>query len=76
MHLLWWFWASQVTLAVNNMPANERDRRDMGSIPGLGRCPGEGYGNTRHYSCLENPMDRRACEATGGLKESDRTEAT
>ena len=30
---------------------------DPGSIPGLGRSPGEGNGNTLQYSCLENPMD-------------------
>ena len=30
---------------------------DLGSIPGLGRSPGEGNGNPLHYSCLENPMD-------------------
>ena len=30
---------------------------DLGSIPGLGRSPGEGNGNTFQYSCLENPMD-------------------
>ena len=33
---------------------------DLGSIPGLGRSPGEGNGNPLQYSCLENPMDRRA----------------
>ena len=31
--------------------------RDQGSIPGLGRFPGEGNGNPLQYSCLENPMD-------------------
>ena len=31
---------------------------DPGSIPGLGRYPGEGNGNPLQYSCLENPMDR------------------
>ena len=30
---------------------------DLDSIPGLGRCPGEGNGNPLQYSCLENPMD-------------------
>ena len=30
---------------------------DPGSIPGLGRSPGEGHGNPLQYSCLENPMD-------------------
>ena len=33
---------------------------DLGSIPGLGRSPGEGNGNPLQYSCLENPMDRGA----------------
>ena len=36
---------------------------DMGSIPGLGKSPGEGHGNLLWYSCLENPMDREP----GGL---------
>ena len=31
---------------------------DPGSVPGLGRFPGEGNGNPLQYSCLENPMDR------------------
>ena len=31
---------------------------DLGSIPGLGRSPGEGNGNSLQYSRLENPMDR------------------
>ena len=35
-----------------------RDRRDSGSIPGLGRSPGGGNGNPIQYSCLENPMNR------------------
>ena len=33
---------------------------DLGSIPGLGRSPGEGNGKPLQYSCLENPMDRGA----------------
>ena len=33
---------------------------DLGSIPGLGKPPGEGNGNPFQYSCLENPMDRGA----------------
>ena len=43
---------------------------DMGSISGSGRSPGEGNGNPLQYSCLENPMDRGACQATahGGYK--------
>ena len=37
---------------------------DPGSIPGLGRSSGEGNGNPLQYSCLENPMDREAWQAT------------
>ena len=37
---------------------------DPGLIPGSGRCPGEGNGNPLQYSCLENPIDRRARQAT------------
>ena len=48
---------------------------DLGSIPGLGRSPGEGNGNPFQYSCLENPMDRGAWWATvHECKESDMTE--
>ena len=43
---------------VNNLPANEGDTRDAGSIPGLGRSPGGRNGNLLWYSCLENCMDR------------------
>ena len=39
------------------------DAGDLGSIPGLGRSPGEGNGNPLQYSCLENPLDRRAWRA-------------
>ena len=46
--------ASQVALVIKNLPANVRDLRDMGSIPGLGRSPGEGNGHTLQYSCLKN----------------------
>ena len=37
---------------------------DVGSIPGLGRSPGRGHGNPLQYSCLENPTDRAAWQAT------------
>jgi len=51
---------SQVPLVVKNPPASAGDARDVGSIPGSGRSPGEGHGNQLQYSCLENPMDRGA----------------
>ena len=38
-------WVSQVVLVVKNLPANARDKRDTGSIPGSGRSPGGGHGN-------------------------------
>ena len=46
---------------VKNLPAYAGD---MGSIPGLGRTPGEGNGNTLQYPFLENPMDIRAWGTT------------
>ena len=52
--------ASQVTLMVMNLPSSARDVGDTVLIPGLGRAPGEGNGNSLQYSCLENPMDRGA----------------
>ena len=46
---------------VKNLPANAED---VGSIPGLGRCPGVGNDNQLQYSCLKNSMDRGAWWAT------------
>ena len=45
---------------VKNLPANAGNARDMDSIPGLGRYPGEDSGNPLQYSCLGNPMNREA----------------
>ena len=50
--------ASQVVQVVKKLPVNAGDIRDAGSIPGSGRCPGEGNENPLRYSCLENSMDR------------------
>ena len=48
---------------------------DPGSIPELGRSPGEGNGNPLQYSCLENSMDRGAWQATvHGVSDLDTTE--
>ena len=55
---------SQMALVVKNLPANAGDARDTSLIPGSGRSPGEGNGNSLQYSCLENPMDRGAWWAT------------
>ena len=43
---------------VKILPADARDTKDTGSIPDLGRSPGEGNVSPLQYSCLENPMDR------------------
>ena len=56
--------ASQVVLLVKHSPTNVRDRRDAGWIPGLGKSPGGGKSTPILYSCLENPMDRGAWQAT------------
>ena len=45
---------------VKNLPANAGDIRDSGSIPGSGRSPRGGHGNTLEYSCLENPHGQRS----------------
>ena len=50
--------------AVKTPPADAGDARDTGSIPGLGRSPGEGNGNPLQYSCLGNPMGRGDWRAT------------
>ena len=49
---------------VKNPPDNAGDTGDLGLISGSGRSPGEGSGNPLQYSCLENPMDRRAWQPT------------
>ena len=49
---------------VKNPPVNAGGIRDIGSIPGSGRSPIDGDGNPLQYSCLDNPMDRGAWQAT------------
>ena len=53
-----------MALVVRNPPANAGDARDVGSISGVERSPGEGNGNPLQYSFLENPMNRGAWQAT------------
>ena len=68
---------SHVALAVKISPANAGDMRDVVSAPGLGRPPGGENSNPFHYSCLENPMEKGAWQATVcGVTESVTTEAT
>ena len=70
---------AQVVLVVKNLPDNAGDVRDSGLIPGWGRSPGGGHGNSLQYSCLENPIDRGAWRSKVNRvfsKELDTTEAT
>ena len=53
-------WVSRVVLVVENPPADGREVKDSGSVPGSGKCPGGEHGNPLQYSCLENPVDRGA----------------
>ena len=53
-----------MALVVKKPPAHAGDIGDADSIPGFGRSPGEGNGNSLQYSCLENPMDRGTWRAT------------
>ena len=55
---------SQVVLVTKNLPARAGDVRKTGSVPGLGRSLGGGHSNPLQDSCLENPMDRGAWQAT------------
>ena len=48
---------------VKILPPSVGDPGDASSVPGLERSPGEGNGKPFQYSCLENPMDRRAWQA-------------
>ena len=57
-------WASKVELGIKNIPVNAGDIRDAGLIPGWERRPGAEHNNPLQYSCLENPIDRRAWQAT------------
>ena len=54
-------WSSLIAQLVKKSACNAGDQ---GSTPGLGRSPGEGNGNPLQDSCLENPMDRGAWQAT------------
>ena len=79
LFLVWLLRAEEImylSLTLNKMPegllrwlrgketaCDAEDAGDPGSITGLGRSPEGGHGNPLQYSCLENPMDRRAWQA-------------
>ena len=65
---------------VKNLSANAGDLRDMGSISGSGRSPGEGHGNPLQYSLLEipwlegsSPQCRKEADTTERLSTSTET---
>ena len=60
-------------LVVKNLPTKAGDIRDADWTPGLGGPPGGGHGNPLQYSCLENPMDRGAGQATSHGAAKSRT---
>ena len=53
-----------VGAVAKNLPANAGDARDVSSVPGLGRSPGEENGNPLQYSYLENSVDRGVWRVT------------
>ena len=62
---------------VKNLPASAGATGATGLIPGSGRSPGGGHGHPLQYSCLENPMDRRALwDLVQSVAELHTTEAT
>ena len=67
--------ASPVAQLMRNLPANAKDARDVGSVPGSDRSAGERNGNLLQYSCRGNSKDRGAWRASVyRLVESDTTE--
>ena len=57
---------------VKNPPDNAGDTRDLGSVPRLGRSPGEGNGNPLQFCCLENSVDKGAWQAGYSSMDSQR----
>ena len=62
--LMWMWWGFPGSWEVKNLLANARDTRNEDLIPGWGRSPGIGSGNSLQYSCLKTSMDRGAWGAT------------
>ena len=59
--------------SAKNLTANAENTRDVGLIPGSGRSPKGGNGNSLQYSCLESSMDRGAWRATVHVVTKTRT---
>ena len=55
---------TKASLSGSEVKVSACNVQDLGSIPGLGRFPGEGNGNPLQYSCLKNPSDRGAWWST------------
>ena len=73
-----WFHGLPWWLSVKESVCNAGATGNMGLIPGSGRSPGGGYGNSLQYSCLENPHGQRNLvgDHPWGCWELDRTETT
>ena len=54
----------KASLVAQTLKKSACEAGDLGSVPGSGRSPGKVNGNPLQYSCLENPMDRGAWQAT------------
>ena len=61
---------AQPNKSVSNGKESACNAGDLGSVPGLGRSPGEGYGYPLQYSCLENSMERGAWQQVHGVTKS------
>ena len=75
--LFWWhFFKNLLLLGGSDGKESAYNSGDLGSIPGLGRSPGEGHGNPLQYSCLENPCGQRSLAGNSLWchKESDMTD--
>ena len=56
-------WTNGYCRNISDGKESDCNAGDLGSIPGLRRCPGEGNGNPRQDSCLENPLDKGSWQA-------------
>ena len=64
MHITQYYISISISISISVGKEYACNAGDLGSIPGSERSPGEGNGNPSQYSCLENPMDKGAWQAT------------